>query len=407
MSLFDRFKRNQVDPGSGGDTGPQSPESGIPSVNANGPVEGDRGIPSVNTKRRTSLLARFFQAILILFGLALIAVSGWTLYKRYAAPADAPSATSGKKQDQLGNGSPLDFSRAKAPLPASQPASVGQPASAPASASQPAAQAVRVQNQQGVPLTPAERKMKGGMFYGAGSSAGDGAQPGQQQPGNGGLLGGGGGSQNGLGSMLTGTKTPMAVATLLPDPDYLVQKGAVIDCIAESAINTTQPGMFNCIGSDDVYSKSRRLVMLDRGTVYSVEYQRGLNQGQDRIFLLATRAATPQNVAVDLDSPVTDALGRAGLDGTINTHFWARFGGAIMVGFIGDLGQAISNRAMSNGSQFSVNNTTQSTSSAADKALENTVNIPPTLEHNQGAHVKLYIARDLDFRSVYGLTEQQ
>lgn len=398
MSIFDRFKRNQAEPEAADQLG------GEP-----GNVQGDRGIPSVNTKRRSSLLTRLFAGVLFLFALALLGVSVWTLYKKYFAPADVSTQTTAKKRDELGNSAPLDFAKAKPSLPASQPAGFAQAASAPAAASQPApaAQPVRVQGQQKVPLTPAQRKREGGMLYGGGGSA-EAVQP---PPGGGaggaGPLGGNGSQQNGLGSMLSSTRTPMAVATMLPDPDYLVQKGTVVDCIAQSAINTTQPGMLNCIGSDDVYSKSNRVVLLDRGTVYHVEYQRGLNQGQDRIFLLASRADTPQNVSIDLDSPVTDALGRAGLDGTINTHFWTRFGGAIMVGLIGDFGQAVSNKAMSSGSQFSVNNTTQSTSSAADVALQNSVNIPPTLEHNQGAHIKLYIARDLDFRSVYGLAEQQ
>ncbi|KND60965.1 Inner membrane protein of type IV secretion of T-DNA complex, TonB-like, VirB10 [Candidatus Burkholderia verschuerenii] len=400
MSIFDRFKRDQAEPDAAANQ-----LGGEPAH-----VEGDRGIPSVNTKRRSSLLTRLFAGVLFLFALALLAVSGWTLYKKYLAPAESPAQATPKKRDELGNGSPLDLSKAKPSLPASQPAGFAQAASAPAAASQPAqaTQPVRVQGQQKAPLTPAERKREKGMMYGSGESA----QPVQPPPGGGAgggaLLGGNGNSQqNGLGSMLTSTRTPMAVATMLPDPDYLVQKGTVIDCIAQSAINTTQPGMLNCLGSDDVYSKSNRVILLDRGTVYHVEYQRGLNQGQDRIFMLASRADTPQNVSIDLDSPVTDALGRAGLTGTINTHFWQRFGGAIMVGLVGDLGQAVTNRAMSSGSQFSVNNTTQSTSSAADVALQNSVNIPPTLEHNQGAHIKLYIARDLDFRSVYGLAEQQ
>ncbi|MDN7664555.1 type IV secretion system protein VirB10 [Burkholderia cenocepacia] len=398
MSIFDRFKRNQADAGGAVE------QSGIEPVQ----VEGDRGIPSVNTKRRSSLMTRLLAGVLFLFALALLAVSVWTLYKKYFAPAESPTQATGKKRDELGNSAPLDFSKAKPPLPASQPASVtAQPASAPAAASQPAAQPVRVQGQQKVPLTPAQRRMERGMLYGSGESAQAVQPPAGGGAGGGPLGGGNGGQQNGLGSMLTSTRTPMAVATMLPDADYLIQKGTIIDCIAQSAINTTQPGMLNCIGSDDVYSKSNRMKLLDRGTVYHVEYQRGLNQGQDRIFMLASRADTPQNVSIDLDSPVTDALGRAGLDGTINTHFWQRFGGAIMVGLIGDLGQAVTNRAMSSGSQFSVNNTTQSTSSAADTALQNSVNIPPTLEHNQGAHIKLYIARDLDFRSVYGLAEQQ
>jgi type IV secretion system protein VirB10 len=121
------------------------------------------------------------------------------------------------------------------------------------------------------------------------------------------------------------------------------------------------------------------------------------------VFLLSSRAVTPNNVAIDLDSPVTDALGRAGLDGTVNTHFWTRFGGAILLGLIADIGQAAVNRVSRDNGQITVQNTTRAGQDAASRAIEATIDVPPTLEHNQGAHIKLYVARDLDFRSVYEL----
>jgi type IV secretion system protein VirB10 len=42
----------------------------------------------------------------------------------------------------------------------------------------------------------------------------------------------------------------------------------------------------------------------------------------------------------------------------------------------------------------------------AAKALENSINIPPTLYKNQGERVAIFVARDLDFRGVYGLERQ-
>jgi type IV secretion system protein VirB10 len=42
-------------------------------------------------------------------------------------------------------------------------------------------------------------------------------------------------------------------------------------------------------------------------------------------------------------------------------------------------------------------------SEVADTALQATINIPPTLEKNQGDNVAIFVARDLDFSDVYNL----
>ena len=42
-------------------------------------------------------------------------------------------------------------------------------------------------------------------------------------------------------------------------------------------------------------------------------------------------------------------------------------------------------------------------SNVSDTALQATINIPPTLEKNQGDNVAIFVAKDLDFSDVYNL----
>jgi type IV secretion system protein VirB10 len=48
-------------------------------------------------------------------------------------------------------------------------------------------------------------------------------------------------------------------------------------------------------------------------------------------------------------------------------------------------------------------NTTSAGQQAAAIAVEQSINIPPTLIKHQGGLVSIFVARDLDFSNVYGL----
>jgi type IV secretion system protein VirB10 len=52
---------------------------------------------------------------------------------------------------------------------------------------------------------------------------------------------------------------------------------------------------------------------------------------------------------------------------------------------------------------FVPSGTQQGAKDAAAIAVQESINIPPTLNKNQGESVSIFVARDLDFSSVYGL----
>ena len=195
-----------------------------------------------------------------------------------------------------------------------------------------------------------------------------------------------------------------ARAGVLPDRDMMLTQGSMIDCQLETKIVSTVPGMTTCYTTRDIYSTNGRVVLLDSGSKVVGQYQGGMTQGAARIFVLWTRVETPNGVIINLDSPGAGPLGEGGLGGYVDTHFWERFGGAIMLSMIGDLGNYASNKASGGGNdRITFDQTSDAGQDMANTALENSINMPPTLYKNQGERLQIFVARDLDFRGVYSL----
>ncbi|MBS1943312.1 MAG: type IV secretion system protein VirB10 [Bacteroidetes bacterium] len=216
----------------------------------------------------------------------------------------------------------------------------------------------------------------------------------------------GGAGAGSLGQRLKPTITEAVSATVLPHRDYLIAKGATLDCALETAINTSVPAMTTCRLTRDVYSDNGRVLLLDRGTQLVGEYAGQIARGQARMFLLWTRAKTPSGVVVNLNSPGIDSLGRGGIGGYVDNHFWERFGAAILTSFLKDTVNIVANNRTQSGGGGNTNiytGTLNSGNEVVSSILREQASIPSTLIVNQGVHVQVMVARDLDFSEVYGL----
>ncbi len=201
-----------------------------------------------------------------------------------------------------------------------------------------------------------------------------------------------------LTELLMPSATPAVSARVLPTQRLLLPKGAFIDCTLETAIDSTLPGMTTCITATDTFSADGKVVLLERGSKLVGETRGEVQQGSARVFVLWTEARTPTGVVIPLASPGTDELGRSGLSGQVDRHFWERFGAAILVSIL----DAAAESAVQSTSSTIIYNPTASQDVMAD-VLKDTLRIPPTVVKNQGDRVQVLVARDLDFRSVYEL----
>lgn len=203
-----------------------------------------------------------------------------------------------------------------------------------------------------------------------------------------------------LASRLRPSVTPAAAARILPTQRLLLPKGAFIDCTLETAINSALPGLTTCITATDTFGADGEVVLMERGTKLTGETVGTVQQGAARVFVLWTEARTPTGVVIPLASPGTDELGRAGLGGQVNRHFFERFGAAILISMIdGALQSTV-------GSQSSTGTVVYNPTASQDvmtEVLKSTIDIPPTVDVRNGDRIQILVARDLDFRPVYEL----
>lgn len=209
-----------------------------------------------------------------------------------------------------------------------------------------------------------------------------------------------------IGGLLTPSDTPKVQAGLLGDRNLILPKGRTIDCALTVRVINEVAGMATCVLNSDVYSDNGRVVLLERGSEAVGEYAATMAQGQRRLFLLWTRVKTPTGVVINLNSPAADALGTSGLVGYVDNHWWDRLGAAFLLSLVQDgIGLATATQAGGGGAQsLGIYQHSATTGNRmAELILQATINIKPTLYKNQGDRGTIFVARDLDFSTVYEL----
>lgn len=300
-------------------------------------------------------------------------------------PADQPAATAAEALRRAALEQPP---LAQTPRQFSRSASLGQPLEVPA---------VRKH-----PRKTLTRLLTGPVFKGTSSVNDNGTTKANDETLAGAYPAAFAAARSGTGSRLQALLRPTVMratrAQLLPQRRLLLAKGTFIACTLETAIDSTLPGMTTCITARDTFSADGTVVLLERGTELIGETRGQVRQGRARVFVIWTEARTPTGVVVRLDSPSTDALGRSGLTGVVNRHFWERFGAALLVSTITGLAQSRTQTA----SGTVIVDPTESEDMVAG-ILRSTENIPPTVQVPSGQRIEVLVARDVDFRPVYEL----
>ncbi|MFJ5315729.1 VirB10/TraB/TrbI family type IV secretion system protein [Pectobacterium versatile] len=192
------------------------------------------------------------------------------------------------------------------------------------------------------------------------------------------------------------------------DPNLYLPVDRYIPCSMMRRFVSDVGGRISCLIGEDVYSANHYVKLLPAGTVARGFYRTGaLQHGRSRMFVIWTELRTPEPGSLQIpliDTEATGPLGEAGISGWIDTHFWERFGNALMLSTVQDVATAASNSAPGKDRNTDyTENTRAAASEMAKTALENSINIPPTMYLNQGDVIGIMTGTDIDFSSVYQL----
>lgn len=192
-------------------------------------------------------------------------------------------------------------------------------------------------------------------------------------------------------SRIGGVGGSTATATASIDPRTTVTQGTLIPAVLETAIDTDVPGYVRAVVSADVRSFDGTRVLVPRSSRLIGQYKSGLQAGQKRAYVIWTRLIRPDGVSVNIASPAVAFSGETGLAGKVNSHFFERFGSALLLSVVGGLSSLGGNTGVivAGGGQ-----------SAAAAAIGQTGAIGPTIRVRQGEPIRVFTARDLDFSKV-------
>ncbi|TCM18047.1 type IV secretion system protein VirB10 [Novosphingobium sp. PhB165] len=306
----------------------------------------------------------------VVFVMALGGLTLWSMDSVRKAPAStsAPQAAVGPQPAVT----PAIAAPQPVPQPQATPSPLPAPAPAPVLAAAPGAATAAAANPYATPTVVFDVGSGTGVPQLAGP-AGEGKS---------------GGNANDDFAARIGGSGSTATASRTFDPATTVTQGTLIPAVLETAIDTDVPGYVRAIVSTDVRSFDGKRVLIPRSSRLIGQYKSGLTAGQKRAYVIWSRLIRPDGVSVNLGSPAIAFGGETGLPGKVNSHFFERFGSAMLLSVVGGLSTIASSGAsvVVGGGQ-----------SAAAAAIQQTGSVGPTIRVRQGEPIRVFTAKDLDF----------
>jgi type IV secretion system protein VirB10 len=198
------------------------------------------------------------------------------------------------------------------------------------------------------------------------------------------------------------------VAGQIADMSLTLAEGDGFTCSLSVEVVSNVAGRMKCVTQQDVRGADQRVVLAEKGTILTGEYGvTNIRPGTRAIEAHWTRMRTPYGVTVPLRWNAIGQLGASGIDGHVNNRWGERISAALLLALIDDAIKVVIADKQSGSPGGNTNivlgGTAQTGSRMAEKVLDSTINIPPTITRAHGTIVGVDVMQDVDFSKVYAL----
>ena len=253
-----------------------------------------------------------------------------------------------------------------------------------------AARQAELERQQKAARELAERQIESpAVVFDEGGTLGAGAQAGEtpRRPRN---------ANEQFAAAVGAERADTATAQPIAQPGRTVVEGTFLQGVLETAIDSSLPGGIRASITEDIWSFDGLSVLLPKGTRLIGTYRSDLSIAQERALVVWTRAITPDGLSVALASPGADRLGRAGVTGEVDTHFWERFGSAALISIIGAVPELVATSAgADNTVEETISDIGDDFRTGTSAVLAEYLRIQPTIHVDQGDQITVFVGRDL------------
>jgi type IV secretory pathway VirB10-like protein len=177
----------------------------------------------------------------------------------------------------------------------------------------------------------------------------------------------------------------------------LLPEGTTLDTVLQTRLNGTFAGPAKVMVTQDIYDRSRELVLIPAGSILLGEVRPVQKLGEERLAVTFHRLLRSDGYTADLDTFTgLDQIGETALKDKVNHHYIQVFGVSVALGAIAGLSQINSNAGFNeSGSDLYRQGFSSSLDSSAQRILDKYTNILPTVVIREGTRVKVYLTNDL------------